>query len=216
MSEAGTTAADGRKTVGGASGGRGKVRSGTSSGTGSRPLSAARRAAEAKQREQLSLLEKFARGLGLKVSSGNLLFAGLRLKSGQCVYREEPWLVLDRTQPFEDQLELFRKAFEDLDVPSFTDEVKSLLYPDGLGLLEHARDAAASDLEAASAEGEGGGPAGDPEESGAPASGTGTFPEGGAAVSAGVLSGSVSAASSADAGLSRGAREFSGGTAGTD
>ncbi|MDR1036657.1 MAG: hypothetical protein LBT40_08825 [Deltaproteobacteria bacterium] len=126
---------------------QGRASARASARSGARPASGARKAAEAKQRECLSVLEKFAKGFGLKVSSGKLFFAGLRLKSGQCVYRDEPWLVLDRAQPFEDQLELFRKAFEGLRVTSFTDEVKSLLYPDGLGILEHAHDMAASGLE---------------------------------------------------------------------
>ncbi|MDR1545469.1 MAG: hypothetical protein LBU12_01870 [Deltaproteobacteria bacterium] len=46
----------------------------------------------------------------MRVSSGRLIYAGLRLKSGQCSLHDEPWLVVDRFQPFEDQLEIFRRA----------------------------------------------------------------------------------------------------------
>ncbi|MDR1314916.1 MAG: hypothetical protein LBQ12_14805 [Deltaproteobacteria bacterium] len=94
----------------------------------------------------MSLLERFAKAKGLKVSTGKLFYAGLRLKSGQCVYREEPWLVLDRFQAFDDQLELFRKAFADLKIGGLTEEVESLLYPGGSGLLERARDGGAAIL----------------------------------------------------------------------
>ncbi|MDR2613502.1 MAG: hypothetical protein LBG06_12035 [Deltaproteobacteria bacterium] len=97
-------------------------------------MAQAKRSAQRKQQENISLLERFARSRGLKVSAGKLFYAGLRLKSGQCVYREEPWLVLDRFQPYEEQLDLFRKAFADLRVEGFPDEVREILYPDGLGI----------------------------------------------------------------------------------
>jgi hypothetical protein len=87
-----------------------------------------------KQQENLTLLERFSRSRGLKVSSGKLVYAGLRLKSGRCVYKDEPWLCLDRAQPYEDQLELFRRAFAELKIEGLPDEVKSVLYPEGLGL----------------------------------------------------------------------------------
>ena len=62
------------------------------------------------QNQVLSELEKLAKKAGLKTSAGKLVFAGLKLKSGECRLRRENWLVVDRQQPFEDQLELFRRA----------------------------------------------------------------------------------------------------------
>jgi hypothetical protein len=69
-----------------------------------------------KQKVILTELEKLAKKMGLKVSTGKLVYAGLKLRSGQCVLREEQWLVLDRAQPFEDQVELFKRALTDLGV----------------------------------------------------------------------------------------------------
>ncbi|MDR1872325.1 MAG: hypothetical protein LBS60_10500 [Deltaproteobacteria bacterium] len=69
---------------------------------------------EKKQRIILSELEKLSKKLGLKVSSGKLVYAGLKLRSGQCSLRQEPWLILDRSQPFEEQVELFRQALANL------------------------------------------------------------------------------------------------------
>ncbi|MDR1041991.1 MAG: hypothetical protein LBR80_17855 [Deltaproteobacteria bacterium] len=103
---------------------------------GGRGLSPARKAAEKMEQESLSVLEKFARSRGLKVSFGKLFYGGVRLRSGQCVFKEEPWLVLERSQPYEEQLELFRKAFDDLKIEALTDDVRSLLYPEGRGLLD--------------------------------------------------------------------------------
>ncbi|MDR2141069.1 MAG: hypothetical protein LBR11_04650 [Deltaproteobacteria bacterium] len=65
-----------------------------------------------KQKNILTDLEKLAKSVGLKVSTGKLIYAGLKLKSGQCSLRQEPWLIVDRTQPFEEQVELYRQAFD--------------------------------------------------------------------------------------------------------
>ena len=64
-----------------------------------------------RQKDVLTELEKLAKKLGLKVSSGKLLFAGLKLKGGRCSLRDEPWLVLDRFLPYQDQVDTFKKAF---------------------------------------------------------------------------------------------------------
>jgi hypothetical protein len=65
-----------------------------------------------KQALVISELEKLARRSGLKVSAGKLVFAGLRLKQGGCLFRQEPWLVLDRLLPFEEQLDVLRRALD--------------------------------------------------------------------------------------------------------
>ena len=64
-----------------------------------------------RQKEVLAELEKLAKRLGLKVSTGRLLFAGLKLKGGRCSLRDQPWLVLDMFLPYEDQVETFKRAF---------------------------------------------------------------------------------------------------------
>ena len=69
-----------------------------------------------KQRQTLSELEELARSLGLKVSYGRLKFAGLKLKGGQCLFKGEKWVVMDRKQPFEDQVEVFRTALNQFDL----------------------------------------------------------------------------------------------------
>lgn len=71
-----------------------------------------------KQKSSLQELEKLARKLGLKVSYGKLRFAGLKLKGGQCIYRGEKWLVMDRNQPFDEQVDLYREAFKEFDLTS--------------------------------------------------------------------------------------------------
>lgn len=63
-----------------------------------------------KQLEILKALETVARRSGLKVSSGQLRFAGLRLKGGSCFLRGRQWLVLDRNQPFEELVDIYREA----------------------------------------------------------------------------------------------------------
>lgn len=69
-----------------------------------------------KQQETIRQLEKLAKQVGLKVSWGKLRFAGLKLKGGQCLFKGEKWLVLDRTQPYEDQLDSFREALQEFDL----------------------------------------------------------------------------------------------------
>jgi hypothetical protein len=89
--------------------------------------STARKNSPKKQQENLAVLEKFAKTRGLKVSSGKLLYAGLRLKAGTCTYRDEPWLILDKGQPYEEQLDLFREAFQELNITDLPDEVRTVL-----------------------------------------------------------------------------------------
>jgi hypothetical protein len=85
-----------------------------------------------KQREILEALERAARRLGLKVSTGRLLlFAGLRLKGGSCRLRDHRWLVLDRTQPFDDLVDIYRQVLtpEDLVEGGLSDDQVTLLTP---------------------------------------------------------------------------------------
>lgn len=63
-----------------------------------------------KQLEILKALEGAARRQGLKVSVGQLRFAGLKLKGGNCLLRERQWLILDKSQPFDDLVELYRQV----------------------------------------------------------------------------------------------------------
>lgn len=65
-----------------------------------------------KQLEILKALEGAARRQGLKVSAsaGQLRFAGLKLKSGNCLLRGRQWLILDKSQPFDDLVELYRQV----------------------------------------------------------------------------------------------------------
>ncbi|MBF0531229.1 MAG: hypothetical protein HQK55_18570 [Deltaproteobacteria bacterium] len=73
-----------------------------------------------KQRSTISLLEKLARARGLRISYGDLRFAGLKLKGGLCEFRGETWVVMDRRQPFDDQVDIFREA---LNGREFTEEL---------------------------------------------------------------------------------------------
>ena len=63
-----------------------------------------------KQKAILAALEEAARRAGLKVSTGRLRYAGLKLKGGSCLLRGRRWLIMDRTQPFDDLLEIFRQT----------------------------------------------------------------------------------------------------------
>jgi len=63
-----------------------------------------------KQQRVLKDLGKLAQKVGLRVSYGDMKFAGLRLKSGQCLFRGERWLVLGSNQDFEEKFELFMDA----------------------------------------------------------------------------------------------------------
>jgi hypothetical protein len=69
-----------------------------------------------KQTKIISELDKLAKKIGLKVSAGKLVFAGLKLKAGSCLLRQENWLVVDRFQPFEEQLDTYRRALSDFDL----------------------------------------------------------------------------------------------------
>ncbi|MFH1091512.1 MAG: hypothetical protein V1742_08070 [Pseudomonadota bacterium] len=82
-----------------------------------------------KQQEVLRQLDKVARDLGLRLSYGDLKFAGLKLKSGQCLFKGEKWLVLDRQQPYEEQLETFREALTgfDLYTREIPDDIRKLI-----------------------------------------------------------------------------------------
>jgi len=63
-----------------------------------------------KQQEILRAMEAAARRLGLKVSSGQLRFAGLKLRGGSCLLRGRQWLILDRSQAFDDLVDIYRQA----------------------------------------------------------------------------------------------------------
>ena len=63
-----------------------------------------------KQRALLEALEEAAQRAGLKVSTGRLRYAGLKLKGGSCLLRGRRWIIMDRAQPFDDLLEIFRQA----------------------------------------------------------------------------------------------------------
>ena len=63
-----------------------------------------------KQQEILKIMESSARRLGLKVSSGQLRFAGLKLRGGSCLLRGRQWLILDRSQSFDDLVDIYRQV----------------------------------------------------------------------------------------------------------
>ena len=69
-----------------------------------------------KQAHTLKLLEKLAKRVGLRVSYGKLQYAGLKLKGGQCLFRGEKWLIIDRRHSFDDQVDLFRDALREYDL----------------------------------------------------------------------------------------------------
>lgn len=84
-----------------------------------------------KQREVLKALEAAAKRMGLRVSAGKLRFAGLKLKGGCCLLRGHRWLVVDREQPFDDQVDIFRQALstEDLTTSDLSDELRLMVAP---------------------------------------------------------------------------------------
>lgn len=84
-----------------------------------------------KQREILEALEAAARRLGLKVSAGQLRFAGLKLKGGSCRLHGRRWLILDRTQPFDELVDIYRQALTpaDLAASGLSDELVMLVAP---------------------------------------------------------------------------------------
>ena len=69
-----------------------------------------------KQTALLKDLEAAARRAGLTVSTGPLRYAGLKLKGGNCLLRGRRWLILDRAQPFDDLLDIFRQALTAADL----------------------------------------------------------------------------------------------------
>ncbi|MDR2353925.1 MAG: hypothetical protein LBF22_12385 [Deltaproteobacteria bacterium] len=84
-----------------------------------------------KQKEVLLALERHAKNLGIKVNTGKLIFSGIRLRAGQCLFREQVWLILDRFQPFEEKVDLFREAFVFLNLKpqDFPNEIREVLFP---------------------------------------------------------------------------------------
>ena len=84
-----------------------------------------------KQQEILKLLESSARRLGLKVSVGRLMVAGLKLRGGSCFLRGRRWLILDRAQPFDELLDIYRQAVSlaDLSALGLAEESLEILSP---------------------------------------------------------------------------------------
>jgi hypothetical protein len=101
-----------------------------------------------KQKVILEVLEDAARRAGLTVSIGRLRYAGLKLKGGSCLLRGRRWLIMDRTQPFEDLLEIFRQVLTPEEL------AEAGLSRDGLSLVrpKRAAKAEASESEEAQAE----------------------------------------------------------------
>ncbi|MDR2339211.1 MAG: hypothetical protein LBF40_03630 [Deltaproteobacteria bacterium] len=67
------------------------------------------------EKETLVRLEKLAKSLGIRVSKGKLFYAGLKLNPGRCSLRGETWLILDSNQPFDEQVDLYRELFQDME-----------------------------------------------------------------------------------------------------
>lgn len=98
-----------------------------------------------KQLEVLKTLEGAAKKTGLKVSVGQLRFAGLKLRGGSCLLKGRKWLILDKTQPFEDLVDIYRQALPlddmaELDLPA---EIIDLLSLDQAGAAEENKEQAA-------------------------------------------------------------------------
>lgn len=110
-----------------------------SKASGRRP--AARSPHSKKQEEVLKALESAARRLGLKVSVGQLRVAGLRLKGGNCLLRGRKWIILDRHQPFDELVDIYRQVLclDDLAGLNLPAELWALLSP----CLDQSRPAAA-------------------------------------------------------------------------
>ncbi|MBW1711007.1 MAG: hypothetical protein JRG97_14765 [Deltaproteobacteria bacterium] len=94
---------------------------------------AAKRISKEKQKQILNKLEKLAEQVGLRVSYGDMKFAGLRLKSGQCLFKGERWLVIGSKDRFEDKLDLFREAFQhtNLTDEELSPELAEIIIPKG-------------------------------------------------------------------------------------
>ncbi|UQZ88132.1 hypothetical protein C4J81_02455 [Deltaproteobacteria bacterium Smac51] len=84
-----------------------------------------------KQVEVLKALEQAAKRIGLKVSAGQLRFAGLKLRGGSCLLHGRQWLILDKSQPFEELVDIYRQAISTSDLIScgLPDDVLSTLSP---------------------------------------------------------------------------------------
>ncbi len=78
-------------------------------------------------------LEKLARrnGLKLSVSTGQLRFAGLKLRGGSCFLRGNQWLILDKNQPFDELMDIYRQAISarELFAAGLSDELLAMLSP---------------------------------------------------------------------------------------
>ncbi|MDR2200480.1 MAG: hypothetical protein LBR53_13720 [Deltaproteobacteria bacterium] len=94
------------------------------------------------EKNTLSRLEKIAKSLGVRVSTGKLFYAGLKLAPGKCRLRGETWLILDTHQPFDEQVDLYREVFsqmefdhsvipEDLRDLILSEDVNPFTYPIG-------------------------------------------------------------------------------------
>ena len=68
------------------------------------------------QQDLLDELERLAARKGLRISYGDMKFAGLRLRSGQCLFKGEPWVVLSRQDALEDKLALIGEALMRFDL----------------------------------------------------------------------------------------------------
>lgn len=79
----------------------------------------------------MKTLETAARRLGLKVSSGQLRFAGLKLRGGSCLLRGRQWLILDRSQSFDDLVDIYRQALSlnELERCGLEPEVMEIIAP---------------------------------------------------------------------------------------
>jgi hypothetical protein len=87
----------------------------------------------AKKRKTILVeLVKLAKKAGIKVSTGKLVYAGVKLKGGQCSLREETWLVIDQAMPFEEQVEACRQAIlqRDLAKEKIPDDLKEIFGKD--------------------------------------------------------------------------------------
>lgn len=97
-----------------------------------------------KQVEALTTLERVGRRMGLKisVSNGQLRFAGLKLRGGSCVLRGNQWLILDKNQPFDELMDLYRQVIsaQDLFAAELSDDILATLSP---YFLSDARQSAA-------------------------------------------------------------------------
>lgn len=84
-----------------------------------------------KQRDVLHALETAARRVGLKVSAGQLRFAGLKIRSGSCLLHGNKWLILDKNQPFEELLDIYRQVLstQELIKCGLPDDTVALLSP---------------------------------------------------------------------------------------